>query len=91
MVHYVPASLENLTQVAHYVLDQENEVEMRGIVLSANSWCKRKMIKERLAKDMMSQLETYEAMLSDYLRTKNITDESLASSLLQYDDFIPCF
>jgi hypothetical protein len=86
MVHYVPASIENLTKVAAYVLDQKNEVEMRDIVDSANSWCRTKMIKERLVKDM-----TYEVMLSDYLRKHNITDEALASSLRQYDDFIPCF
>jgi len=91
MVHYVPASIENLTKVAAYVFDQKNEVEMRDIVKSANSWCRTKMIPERLAKDMMSQLDTYEVMLSDYLRKHNITDEALASSLRQYDDFIPCF
>ena len=90
-MHYVPASLENLTQVAEYVLDDNNEVEMKGIVNLANSWCRTKMIKERLAKDMMSQLETYEEMLSDYLHTQNITEVSLATSLLQYGDFIPCF
>ncbi len=91
MVHFVPASLENLTQVAAYVLDRQNDEEMRSIVDSANSWCRAKMIKESLAKDMMSQIEAYETMLNDYLLVKNITDESLASSLLQYSDFVPCF
>jgi hypothetical protein len=91
MVHYVPASLENLTTVAAYVLDQKNEVEMRDMVHSANSWCRTKMIKDRLVKDMMSQLDKYEVMLSEYLHKKNIADEELASSLRQYDDFTPCF
>ena len=91
MVHFVPASLENLTQVAAYVLDRQNDEEMRSIVDSANSWCREKMTKKKMAKDMMSQIEKYETMLGDYLLVKNITDESLASSLLQYDnEFIPC-
>ena len=91
MVHFVPASLENLTQVAAYVLDRQNDEEMRSIVDSANSWCRAKMTKKKMAKDMMSQIDAYETMLSDYLLAKNITDESLASSLLQYSDFVPCF
>ena len=91
MVHFVPASLENLTQVAAYVLDRQNDEEMRGIVDSANSWRRTKMIKKKMAKDMMSQIDAYETMLSDYLLAKNITDESLASSLLHHDnEFVPC-
>ena len=43
MVHYVPASIENMTYVAAYILDKENEEEMKGIVDSTNSWCKKKM------------------------------------------------
>lgn len=93
MVHYVPASLENLTQVAAYVLDDKNDVEMKSIVANANSWCRKKMTKNRLANDMMVQLQSYEDMLNEYLRMKDIADEALASSLLllQYGDFIPCF
>merc|ERR1712238_25791 len=30
MVHYVPASLENITEVTEYVLDRKNRLEMRG-------------------------------------------------------------
>ncbi len=80
-MHYVPASLENLMQVTAYVLASENDAEMRSIVQSANSWCKTKMIKKRLVKDMISQLERYEVMFSEYLHSKNITYESMASSL----------
>ena len=42
MEHYVPASLDNLTGVAAYVMDKDNEDEMKGIVAKANSWCRRK-------------------------------------------------
>ena len=33
-VHYIPASLDNITQVVEYVLD--NDLEMRKVVHSAN-------------------------------------------------------
>mmetsp|Transcript_3386 Transcript_3386/g.5892 ORF Transcript_3386/g.5892 Transcript_3386/m.5892 type:complete len:493 (+) Transcript_3386:3-1481(+) len=67
MVHYVPASLENVTQVAAYVLDKENEGEMQNIVKSANIWCQQKMTPVGVAKDMMSQLEKYELSYNNYM------------------------
>ena len=57
MVHYVPASLENVTAVASYVLDKKNRNEMKAIVDSANVWCKRTNTKEQLPRDAISQLE----------------------------------
>ena len=40
MIHYVPASLENITEVVEYVLNNNNQHEMKEIVRSANVWCK---------------------------------------------------
>ena len=60
MVHYVPASLENITEVTEYVLDEKNRHTMKYIVDSANSWCKRTNTKEQLPKDAVSQLQKYE-------------------------------
>lgn len=65
MNHYVPASLENLMEVAAYVLDEANDDEMRAIVNAANMWCKRKMTRDVMAKDMMLQQEKYKAALDD--------------------------
>ena len=90
MVHYIPASLENLMQVAAFVLDNKNELAMKNVVLSANAWYRTKMIKNPMAKDMMSQLGTYVLMLSDYLHTKNISDKSMAASLFQHGEFASC-
>ena len=47
MEHYVPASLDNLTDVAAYVMDKDNEDEMKDIVAKANSRCMRKMNKNQ--------------------------------------------
>jgi len=65
MIHYVPASLQNITEVAEYVLDNNNQDEMRAIVRSANSWCKGFNTKEQLPKDAISQLMKYESALME--------------------------
>lgn len=74
MEQYVPASLENVTQVAAYVVDKENQEEMKGIVRSANLWCKRKMTESGMAKDAMIQLEKYETALIEYLKESTCND-----------------
>ena len=53
MVHYVAATLDNLTSVVEYVLDQQNEEAMRIVVSNANAWCKRTM--SRNAREWESQ------------------------------------
>jgi hypothetical protein len=65
MLHYVPASLNNITEVARYVLAEENRREMKSIVNSANSWCQRTLTRERMARDAISQLRKYEMALYD--------------------------
>jgi hypothetical protein len=65
MSHYVPASLDNITDVVKYVLADENRREMKSIVNSANSWCKRSLTREGMAKDAISQLRRYEMALFD--------------------------
>lgn len=65
MVHYVPSSLENITKVAEYVLDERNRQEMKSIVDAANGWCKSANNKEQLPRNAMSQLKLYEQSLYD--------------------------
>jgi hypothetical protein len=66
MKHYVPASLDNLTDVVVHVMDKDNEVEMKRIVIAANSWCKRKMNEKQILLDMMQQLQKYDTALDEY-------------------------
>jgi len=66
MKHYVPASLDNVTDVVMHVMDKDNEVEMKRIVLAANSWCRRKMNAKQIALDMMQQLRKYDTALDEY-------------------------
>ncbi|KAL7487633.1 hypothetical protein ACHAW6_013206 [Cyclotella cf. meneghiniana] len=60
MKHYIPATLENITDVVAYVLDSKNDAEMRETVIAANLWCKRKMTGDQLSRDAVSQLGKYE-------------------------------
>ena len=82
MVHYVPASLDNLTEVTSYVIDEKNDDEMKLIVESANLWCKRKMTQKAIALDMITQLQEYEAAFNEYM-SKIKYDESLTQLLTQ--------
>ena len=66
MIHYIPASLENITEVVAYVMDKKNEGQMKAMVKSANSWCKRTLNEERLGKEAILQLETYKIALDTY-------------------------
>lgn len=65
-LHYIPASLENLTEVARYVVDPKNDDEMMNVVKAANSWCKRTVTEEVLVRDELYQLEAYESALEAY-------------------------
>jgi len=66
MIHYVPASLENITEVVAYVMNKTNEDEMKAMIQSANSWCKQNLSEEDLAKDAILQLETYKSAMDSY-------------------------
>ena len=39
MIHYIPASLANITEVVTYVKDKKNKGQKKAIVKLANPWC----------------------------------------------------
>mmetsp|Transcript_28585 Transcript_28585/g.60329 ORF Transcript_28585/g.60329 Transcript_28585/m.60329 type:complete len:422 (-) Transcript_28585:140-1405(-) len=65
MTHYVPASLQNITEVVAFVLNPDNENKIRAIVESANLWCKATMNRHQIVKDTMVQLEKYGAAVHE--------------------------
>eukprot|EP00571_Detonula_confervacea_P014385 CAMPEP_0172303372 /NCGR_PEP_ID=MMETSP1058-20130122/4910_1 /TAXON_ID=83371 /ORGANISM="Detonula confervacea, Strain CCMP 353" /LENGTH=457 /DNA_ID=CAMNT_0013014155 /DNA_START=63 /DNA_END=1436 /DNA_ORIENTATION=+ len=75
MVHYIPASLENITDATAYVINIENEEEMKSIVDSANKWCKEQVTEEELALDTIKQIEMYDDSLNAYMKAWMSTDE----------------
>lgn len=93
--HYIPASLNNLTEVMTYVLDKQNEDEMKKIIHSANSWCKWKMTRKQLAADMIHlSLRRYKAALDAYMEARNFdiaTIESWFVGARKVDDLVECY
>eukprot|EP01082_Thalassiosira_pseudonana_P012692 g11429.t1 g11429 contig5:826938-828536(+) len=65
-VHYLPASLDNVTDVTAYAMNEMNNKQMKDMVASANSWCKRTLTEGVLITDAMFQLDEYEASLEIY-------------------------
>jgi len=63
MEHYVPASLENITDVISYVIDSKNEEQMKAIVKSATSWCKTALSEDGMARASIAQLSAYRRAL----------------------------
>ena len=89
MMHYVPASLENITEVTAYVLHKGNEEEMKDIVNEANSWCRRSMTSDAMVRDMILRLEDYETKFNNYVDANSIDISSMAS-LLNMNEFVDC-
>ncbi len=87
MVHYVPASIDNITATLEYVLDEQNEIEMRRIVSSANEWCKRSITSQKLANDAVRALGYYK-------RALDAIDANWNGGSMQFeglvDDLVPC-
>lgn len=93
MLQYVPASLQNITDVIEYVLDKKNRHQMKAIVDSANSWCKRTINKEQLPRDAISQLKKYETSLYDIYNDSWIKEWSVIGKRVKSnlgDDLVDC-
>ncbi|KAL3803145.1 hypothetical protein HJC23_003420 [Cyclotella cryptica] len=65
-VHYIPASLNNITEVVRYVLSKANEKEMINVTLAANLWCRKRLTTNSIINDAMIQLESYFTALNAY-------------------------
>jgi Glycosyl transferase family 90 len=55
-VHFLPASMENFSNVADYAIQNSNLDAMKEIVRNANAWCKQKLHLEILHYDFLSIL-----------------------------------
>lgn len=65
-VHYLPSTIDNITQVAEFVMDRDNDAKMQQIVANANTWCKENMIKRKMARSAIDAIEEYRVMLNGY-------------------------
>ena len=90
MIHYVPASLHNITQVVEYVMDTTNENEMKSIVREANKWCAKDLSEEGLAQDSMIQLQTYKKALDIYANMDDDWNKVFQRFSDTLDDLVDC-
>lgn len=65
-VHYLPSTLDNITQVSEFVMDEDNDAGMQQIVANANAWCRENMSREKLTGSAVEAIEDYNELLNDY-------------------------
>ena len=89
-VHYIPASLANLTHVVRHVLDDKNEIQMKHIVDSANGWCQRTNNVDSLTQRALNAVSEYQAALDQYDLLHAGGDILSDVDLNMIDDMIEC-
>lgn len=87
-MHYIPASVANLTQVVEYVMD--NDVKMNSVVKRANAWCQSSWSKRSLTTKATSALELYLSSLETYNEGHWIEDWKKLNVLKHVDDLVEC-
>lgn len=58
-LHYLPATLENLTNVVEHAVSGENAGRMKSIISNANKWCQKHVVYKEIKKDILSILNGY--------------------------------
>jgi Glycosyl transferase family 90 len=63
--HYIPvqADFSDLEQQAAYALDPKNDAAVQEIIRNANDWCRRTMLEDSFARDMLNVWERYVQLL----------------------------
>ena len=91
-IHYLPASLENITQVVSYAMDTKNDKQMKDMIRSANDWCKYSLSEEGLAHDALLRLDAYANALDSYRNGSWRTEWKFAKKRFTdtIDDFVDC-
>lgn len=88
MEHFIPASLDNLTEVLAYVMNDDNEAEMKRISCAAVSWCRRAMNAKQIAMDMMQQLQKYDIALNEYFDRHELNRSLISAAIDDADDLV---
>mmetsp|Transcript_31512 Transcript_31512/g.66281 ORF Transcript_31512/g.66281 Transcript_31512/m.66281 type:complete len:483 (+) Transcript_31512:27-1475(+) len=89
-VHYILTTLNNLTTVMEEIVEEGNDMKMRGIVKKANEWCHRSRRKESFALESIGALEMYRDALSEYAGDWMGEWESRSSVFDNIDDMVEC-
>jgi hypothetical protein len=62
-IHYLPASIDNLTSVVEHVMDGTNDNQIQQIVQNANDWCKQQLTREVFINNAFNSLGMYQQAL----------------------------
>lgn len=92
MVHYIPATLQNITQAVQYAIDKDNEHQVQSMIQAANSWCQKTLIEPSYVEDAMAQLDEYQKALED-MKDETWREEwkSVKKRFTEsIDDFVDC-
>jgi hypothetical protein len=93
-IHYISATISNLTRAVTYVLDSANTNEMQNVVLEANKWCARSMTHDSLVHDMINQIDQYEIEYNRYIMKITNTSSSelleTTATVIPTTDFVDC-
>jgi hypothetical protein len=93
-VHYISATITNLTRVVTYVLDSANTNEMQNVVQEANKWCAQSMTHNSLVHDMINQIDQYKIEYNRYImKTTNTSSSELletTATVIPTKDFVDC-
>ena len=91
MVHYIPATLQNLTQAVEYAIDKDNERQVQSMIKAANAWCQDTLIEPSFVEDAMTQLVEYQKALEDMDESWREEWKSVKKRFTEtLDDFVDC-
>ena len=71
-------------------MDEDNDLEMRKVVHSANLWCERALSKRGLARKAIDALDRYQDALDAYHGGNYWMNEWRRSGLDNIDDLVEC-
>jgi hypothetical protein len=65
--HYIPVhpNLTDLKSAVAFAVNDDNTDKVRAIIKNAQSWCRSKLTKDQLAKDMMWTIASYLELLNN--------------------------
>ena len=91
-IHYLSASLDNITQVVSFAMDAKNDVQMKEMIQSANTWCKLSLSKEGMARDSLLRLEELRKALDLYQHGSWREEWKIVKKRFMdtIDDFVDC-
>lgn len=85
-VHYLPASIANLTSVIEHVMNIQNDIQTQHIVQNANGWCAQQLTKDVFIRNAINTLVMYQKALVQH----GVIENDGSSCVHNIDDLVEC-